>query len=338
MAPSQVNDALRAIMAAVAKWRDDLSGNLVTGGTSSAYTLTTNQIFASLTDGLYVRCRLNATNAANATLNVDGTGAKTIATVYGKAIRASTLLSGRVMGFTYEATDDKWIADAAPGEEVPTGSGTWYHGSTAPDGYVLASGRTIGNASSSATERANADCADLFARLWDSHSNTELPIQDSAGSATTRGANAAADFAANKRLPLPHVNGRTLIGKDDMGGTAANRVTSAGSGIDGATLGASGGAQTVTILQANLPNVTLSGTTSTDTHNHDISANRDISAFGAGSSKTAVTSLASGTSGDQDTNTGNDSHSHTVTVSLGGSGTALNKMPPALVANYIIKL
>jgi hypothetical protein len=58
-------------------------------------------------------------------------------------------------------------------------------------------------------------------------------------------------------LVTPDLRGRISVGKDDMGGSAANRVTTAGSGISGVTLGASGGSQNLTIAQANLPNVVL---------------------------------------------------------------------------------
>lgn len=42
---------------------------------------------------------------------------------------------------------------------------------------------------------------------------------------------------------LPDLRGRTLAGVDSMGGTAASRVTSAGSGVNGASLGAVGGSE-----------------------------------------------------------------------------------------------
>lgn len=42
---------------------------------------------------------------------------------------------------------------------------------------------------------------------------------------------------------VPDKRGRISIGKDDMGGSAANRVTNAVSGITGTTLGATGGSQ-----------------------------------------------------------------------------------------------
>jgi len=48
MAPSAVNDSARAEMAAVAKWRDDISGTLTTSGSSTVYSLTTNSTFDSL--------------------------------------------------------------------------------------------------------------------------------------------------------------------------------------------------------------------------------------------------------------------------------------------------
>lgn len=75
--------------------------------------------------------------------------------------------------------------------------------STAPVGTLALDGRTIGSAASGGTARANADTQALFELLWTASDNTLLPIQDATGAATTRGLTAAADFAANKRLPLP---------------------------------------------------------------------------------------------------------------------------------------
>lgn len=67
---------------------------------------------------------------------------------------------------------------------------------------------------------------------------------------------------------VPDYRGRTAAGKDDMGGTAANRLTGAKSGIDGTTLGAAGGAETHTLTTAQMPShahaVTDPG------HNHTI--------------------------------------------------------------------
>jgi microcystin-dependent protein len=124
--------------------------------------------------------------------------------------------------------------------------------STAPDGWVLAAGRTIGSAASGATERANADTAALFAILW-AEDATAFPITTSAGVASTRGASAAVDFAANKRLPLPDLRGRSVAGKDNAGGTPANRLTSAGSGVDATKVGLTGGGQAHTLTTAHMP-------------------------------------------------------------------------------------
>ena len=107
--PGSINGSARAMMAAVAKYRDDQSGNLVTAGTATAYTLTTNQGLSSLTDGFAVTARLDETNGANPTLNVDSTGAKAIASLYGTAIPEGALPGGSVHTFVYDATDDKWI-------------------------------------------------------------------------------------------------------------------------------------------------------------------------------------------------------------------------------------
>ena len=93
-----------------------------------------------------------------------------------------------------------------------TGEWVLFPDTTPPAGCVVPNGGTIGNASSGATTRANADTFDLFAFYWRLTNNTDYPIQDSAGAASTRGASAAADFAANKRFPLPNIqDGDALV-------------------------------------------------------------------------------------------------------------------------------
>src|SRR5688500_5289623 len=94
---------------------------------------------------------------------------------------------------------------------TPTPGQISFHArTTAPTGWIKANGGTIGNASSGGTTRANADTATLFTLLWEQFSNTILPIFTSAGVASTRGANAAADFAANKRLTIHDARGEFL--------------------------------------------------------------------------------------------------------------------------------
>jgi len=102
---------------------------------------------------------------------------------------------------------------------------------TSQSGYVLANSSTIGNGSSNATGRANADTQFLFAFLWVNCPATVCPIYTSTGSASTRGATAAADFAANKAVATPLMQGAGLIGIDSGGTTFLNGVpVTAGAG------------------------------------------------------------------------------------------------------------
>jgi hypothetical protein len=104
---------------------------------------------------------------------------------------------------------------------MPVGAVQAFARSTAPTGWLAANSDTIGSASSNATH-ASADYAALFTVLWDNWTNTALPILTSGGSASTRGADAAADFAANKRLPLPDLRGYFVRGSGtNADGTAA---------------------------------------------------------------------------------------------------------------------
>jgi hypothetical protein len=107
-APSTVNNSARAMMAAVAKWRDDQSGNIATGGSSTAYTITSNQSLTPLVDGYTVTARMHTTSGASPTLNVDATGAKAIRTHTSTAVVTGALPGGSTHRFVYDSGDDCW--------------------------------------------------------------------------------------------------------------------------------------------------------------------------------------------------------------------------------------
>ena len=197
---------------------------------------------------------------------------------------------------------------------TPTGSRIGYVGSTAPSGWVLASGRTIGSATSGATERANADCQPLFELLWNSMAQSEAAVSGG------RGASAAADWSANKTIALPDYRGRTAVGRDNMGSSAASRMTSGGSGINGATLGASGGSQTHTLSESQMPSHTH-GMASTG-----IGGNAALYMGGFG-----TWGIAGGAYGDGSTG------GYVYNGYTGGSGAHQNTQP-SIVENVIIKL
>lgn len=175
-------------------------------------------------------------------------------------------------------TDIESAGGSSNATSIPTGFLAPYLVTTAPTGWVRANGRTIGNASSGSAERANADTSALFVLLWSGFDNTHLPILDSAGTLTSRGASGAADFAANKRMPLPSLRGRTLVGLDDMGNSAASIITAATTFTLGnaTTNGSTFGTQTHTLITAELAAHTHTG----PSHTHTFSATSGVESAG----------------------------------------------------------
>jgi len=108
--PSIVNNAIRALMAAAAKFRDDISGILLTTGTSAAYAVTSNQGLTDDTpDGFTVTFRAHTTNDAGATLEVDAQGDAPLRIATGVDLKEGVLVEGNVYKATYVSADDEWM-------------------------------------------------------------------------------------------------------------------------------------------------------------------------------------------------------------------------------------
>lgn len=230
---------------------------------------------------------------------------------------------------------------------VPTGTMVPYAGiTTAPTGWLIVDGLTIGNASSGAGGadgiHNSAATAALFTLLWNSTADnpTFLQIQDSGGSGSTRGASASVDYGLNKRLPLPDAHGRVFAG---VGGT---RITVAGGNFDGTLPFNTGGLQNHALVLAELANhnhtatVTDPGHTHTFTgiaHSHSIPS---APVAGSAFSTSGATSGGSSTTGSTTAGGTNASSTTGITVAntAAGSGTAHTILQPTIVSTMIIKL
>ena len=176
----------------------------------------------------------------------------------------------------------------APGVVIPVGSGIDYWGATAPAGYLFAYGQAI----------SRTTYTSLFAVMGTTYGSGD-------GSTT---------------FNVPDKRGRSSIGKDDMGGVAANRVTSGGSGVSGTTLGASGGNE-----------LTQSHTHTTTENPHSHVELYHPNAFG--SSPGPGASGAGGGPSISDLST--EGATTGLTVNSYGSGGSQN-LPPGIICNYII--
>src|ERR1700722_9825250 len=107
MAPSAVNDSARAMMARLAEWRDDVSGTITTAGTSTAYTVASNQGFDSFADmsGAMIAFVPHTTNGATVTLNVDGLGAKPMRFGPSLELQSGVLIQGTTHARSYNSSD-----------------------------------------------------------------------------------------------------------------------------------------------------------------------------------------------------------------------------------------
>lgn len=183
---------------------------------------------------------------------------------------------------------------------VRAGTARLTYQATAETGWILANDGSIGDASSGATTRADADTAALFALLY--ALPAALVLQDNTGTTVARGASAAADYAAHRRLVIPKMLGRSL------------GVAGSGSGLTARVLGTTAGAETETPTIAK-----------TAAHDHTKLTTGDTSTGAAGAGFAPV----------RGGNGGDDGSSRTSST---GSGTPLNIVDPISYLNLEIKL
>lgn len=160
---------------------------------------------------------------------------------------------------------------------------------------------------------------------------------------------------------LPDLRGRVAAGKDNMGGTPANRLTAAGAGITGTSLGATGGNQTHTLTTAQMPAHNHAVSDPGHAHSvydpghahgvydpgHSHSYDRVSVANGQGSQVGTANNHTTGTTSHNATGigiyaaaTGVGVYSGVTGISIGsnGSGAAHNITQPTIVLNHIIKI
>jgi microcystin-dependent protein len=206
-------------------------------------------------------------------------------------------------GFTFSASTTAaggGILGQAGAVLLPVGCIHDFAGTAAPTGWLLCFGQEVSQAS----------YTQLFAVI---------------GSAWGTASTATAFI-------IPDLRGRALYGKDDMGGSAANRITSAVSSVNGTSLGAVGGSQSHTQSAAEVGSHTH--TVTDPGHLHGVDGGGTI--YG-GTGFTNSISLGGASSGVVTAvQIVNDLAITNVTINAGGGGTPFTVLNPAAIVNKII--
>lgn len=298
--PSTYNNSARAMMAAAAKFRDDASGKIETGGGATAYTVTSNQVLTEFVDGFLIAFSPHATSGAAPTLAVDGLDAKPLRGWTGKDLPAGALVLGTPYVARYSTSSEEWLLQGffEPPGGVPIGGSVDYWGSTAPNSsWLFMAGQAI----------SRTTYATLFARLSTSYG---------AGNGSTT-------------FNIPDARGRVSAGLDNMGGSAAGRL----SGFT--SLNSSGGASSITLSTAQIPSHVHANSLIDPGHFHTASASASLytsaggfSVLGSGSNVVglgATISISSALS------------NIAITNALAGGGGSHDNVQPTIGVNKMIR-
>lgn len=299
-------------------------------GIVNAYVCALSPPLTAVVAGMPIRVKIATANTGPSTLN-PGPGALPIINPDGTALGSGTFSAGGVYTFEADGAGHYQLVSASNAALSSSGiatTGAWTWRATAENisGWIFANATTIGNAASNGTQRANADTQNLFAWHWTNFSNTQCPVFTSGGVPTTRGASAAADFAANKQIQVLDLKGYTIVGCDTMGGGATTRLSgvpavSGNATTPGSVLGENLHPLTIAELAAHGHAITDPG------HSHVYNSMFTLGAFNVqlgGSSIGGNTSTSSVTTG--------------ITVNNSGSGQAHNTVQFSMTGYHYLKL
>jgi microcystin-dependent protein len=307
-APSSVNDSARAMMAATAKYRDDIAGAILTSGTSTAYIVSSYQVFDTPAhlNGQMIAFTPHTTNAATVTLNVDSLGAKPLRSAPGVELLAGTIIQGTPYIATYNNSDGAFYLHGFFGNpfNIPIGAGLDFWGTSTPNSsFAFPTGQAI----------SRATYAALFAIM-----GTTYGVGD--GSTT---------------FNLPDKTGRVSAMKE----ATPTRLTALGFGIGGSissNMGATGGIDNEALVLGNLPTgITVAGAISVTSTVGGIPYNvpGENSFSGVG-----TPAWSGGTDGSiSSTGTANLVSNNTGSQATGGA----RNVPicqPTIISNYIIRI
>lgn len=230
---------------------------------------------------------------------------------------ADTALSGQVY-VSNGVGGGVWTAASSivTNTAFTTGDTKYTFKTTADTTWVLWVDGTIGDGSSGATIRANADTASLFALFWNNCSNTICPVSSG------RGVSAVADYAAHKTITLPLGPGHSI------------GIAGSGAGLTTRTLGASVGSETATISTTNLPPYTPLGTVVTT---GTVAGTGQAVAGSLGGAGAVVFTVISGGSANGWALSFTGSSTFTGTAQ-GGASTPFSIIQPTTYLNMMIKL
>lgn len=164
-------------------------------------------------------------------------------------------------------------------------------------------------------------------------SATQITMSAAATNTATGGAVTAFPYGngdGSTTFTLPDARGTVAAGRDNMGGTAANKLTSSGLGVSGISLKSIGGYQTITLDVTQIPSHSHANSLNDPGHTHTLTVKNGVYPAQPGGDSSASNAASVLTTSSSTTGI-------TITNASAGGGGAHSNVQPTRIRNVIIK-